>query len=59
MLLPSARSLSNFSFERQERIEMDRSGSVSNVDVQTKRCVPNLLLRSAHYWQAEHLPDIQ
>lgn len=37
---------------------MDRSVSVSNVDVQTKRCVPNLLLRSAYRWQPEHLADI-
>nr|XP_034182381.1 zinc finger protein 62 homolog [Osmia lignaria] len=33
---------------------MDRSVPVSNVDVQTKRCVPNLHLKSAFRWQAEH-----
>lgn len=37
-----------------ERCETDRSVSVSNVDVQTKRCVPNLVLKSAFRWQTEY-----
>lgn len=52
-----ARASWNLFRERGERVGTDRSVSVSNVDVQTKRCVPNLLLGRAFRWQARDLGD--